>query len=129
MACYKSHHSSSCSGHSLCLTVTAAATADPATAAAAAAAAVQLYSRLVGFVADMISGGEEVLVDMGRGPQQGPQLLLPATALRHDPFYRTATPARYEPHRKDKVGMTRDVAKDTGWVGGQQGSKRGREFA
>ncbi|KAF6249090.1 hypothetical protein COO60DRAFT_1583158 [Scenedesmus sp. NREL 46B-D3] len=41
-----------------------------------------LYSRLVGFVADMVSGGDEVLVGGGQGAQQ---VLLPAAALRRGP--------------------------------------------
>ncbi|WIA35141.1 hypothetical protein OEZ86_003618 [Tetradesmus obliquus] len=88
-----------------------------------------LYSRLVGFVADMVSGGDEVLVDLGCGPQQGPQLLLPAAELLHNPMYRCARPVTYAPHGKDKRMMTRDVAQDSGWVGGHGSKqKRGREF-
>jgi hypothetical protein len=83
---------------------------------------------LIGFAADMLSGGEEVLVHAAQGA-----LLLPAAAFWHDPVIRHhpecrgAEQAYYQVHLKGAEVM-REIAKDTGWVGGA-GGKRGREFA
>jgi hypothetical protein len=94
-------------------TVTAAAAA-----AAAAAGVLQLYNRMTGFAADMVSGGDVILVDVG----QGPQLLLSAAAFRHNPAYRMAKQAHYQVHGQG-VAATRDIAKDKGWVGGGGGKR------
>jgi hypothetical protein len=50
--------------------------------------------------------------------------LMPATALWHDPAFRDFKQAHYQVHGTG-VAATRDIAMDTGWVGGVRG-KRGR---
>jgi hypothetical protein len=73
----------------------------------------------------MISGGQELLVSVGSN-QYGLELrLLPAAAMSQRPVHRPADVVHYQALVQSQLA-TRDIAKDSGWVGGQ-GNKRGRD--
>lgn len=73
----------------------------------------QLYAHLTGFVADMVSGGPEVLVKSLPGRGAAVTCLVPAVRLR-EPWARDFEEVHYCPPAA--AGAMRDVTNDSGWV-------------